>query len=121
MKFMLIMNSPKDGYDQYMSWPKKILEANGAFMENFTKKLIDAGEFVDAAGLAVHAVGTQRTVQERRAHDPEDDRRSERRAATPVGAGAAFASTCVSSVSSVERSRRRHLFSVIVPVVASSV
>ena len=52
MKFMLIMNTPKDGYDQFMSWPKKILEANAAFMQNFTKRLIDAGEFVDAAGLA---------------------------------------------------------------------
>ncbi len=52
MKFMLILNTPHDGYDQYMSWPKKILEANGAFMENLTKKMIDAGELVDAAGLA---------------------------------------------------------------------
>ena len=52
MKYMLIMNSPKDGYEQYMKWPKKILEANAAFMQSFTKKLVDAGEFVSAAGLA---------------------------------------------------------------------
>ena len=51
MKFMLIMNSPKDGYDQYMSWPKKILEAHGAFMHNFTNKLQAAGELVHTAGL----------------------------------------------------------------------
>jgi hypothetical protein len=52
MKFMLIMTSPRDGYTQYMNWPKKILEANFAFMEAFSKKLADAGELVGAAGLA---------------------------------------------------------------------
>ena len=52
MKYMLIMNSPRDGFTQYMSWPKKILEANGAFMEAFTKRLRDAGELVSTEGLA---------------------------------------------------------------------
>ncbi|MEO5816266.1 MAG: YciI family protein [Gemmatimonadaceae bacterium] len=52
MKYMMIMNTPKDGYTQYMNWPKKILEANGAFMETFTKKLAAAGELVGAEGLA---------------------------------------------------------------------
>src|SRR5262245_9127241 len=52
MKYMLIMNSPRDGYAQYMSWPKKVLEANMAFMQSFTKKLADAGELVRTDGLA---------------------------------------------------------------------
>jgi hypothetical protein len=52
MKYMLIMNSPRDGYTQYMKWPKKILEANTAFMHSFSKKLIAAGELVGAEGLA---------------------------------------------------------------------
>src|SRR5215216_6222514 len=52
MKYMLIMNSPRDGYEQYMKWPKKILEANTAFMQAFTKKLSAAGELVGAEGLA---------------------------------------------------------------------
>ena len=52
MKYMLIMNTPKDGYTQYMSWPKKILEANIAFMHSFTRKLADNGELVSAEGLA---------------------------------------------------------------------
>ena len=52
MKYMLIMNTPRDGYTQYMNWPKKILEANIAFMQQFTGKLIDAGELVSAEGLA---------------------------------------------------------------------
>jgi hypothetical protein len=52
MKYMLIMNSPRNGYAQYMSWPKKILEANMAFMQSFTKKLADRGELVRTDGLA---------------------------------------------------------------------
>ncbi len=52
MKYMLIMNSPRDGYAQYMRWPKKVLEANIAFMQAFTKKLMDAGELVGGEGLA---------------------------------------------------------------------
>jgi len=52
MKFMLMMNSPRDGYAQYMSWPKKVLEANIAFMTEFAKKLRAAGELVSTEGLA---------------------------------------------------------------------
>jgi hypothetical protein len=52
MKYMLIMNTPRDGYEQYTSWPKKILEANAAFMETFTQKLVAAGELIGTAGLA---------------------------------------------------------------------
>ena len=52
MKYMLIMNTPRDGYTQYMNWPKKILEANTAFMQAFTEKLRDAGELAGGEGLA---------------------------------------------------------------------
>ncbi len=52
MKYILIMNSPRDGYTQYMKWPTKILEANTAFMNEFTKKLSAAGELVGTWGLA---------------------------------------------------------------------
>ena len=52
MKYMLIMNSPRDGYTQYMNWPKKILEANAAFMQTFSRKLRSAGELVGVEGLA---------------------------------------------------------------------
>lgn len=52
MKYMLIMNSLRDGYTQYMNWPKKILEANIAFMQSFTGKLKAAGELVGTWGLA---------------------------------------------------------------------
>lgn len=52
MKYMLMMNTPRDGYTQYMNWPRKILEANAAFMQNFTRKLREAGELVGTWGLA---------------------------------------------------------------------
>lgn len=52
MKYMLILNSPRDGYRQYMTWPKETLEANAAFMQIFAKKLRAAGEMVGAEGLA---------------------------------------------------------------------
>ena len=52
MKYMWIMSSPRDGFTQYMSWPKKILEANIAFMQAFSQKLREAGELVETQGLA---------------------------------------------------------------------
>jgi len=52
MKYMLIMNTPRGGYEQYMKWPKKVLEANMAFMQTFTRKLADSGELVGGEGLA---------------------------------------------------------------------
>ncbi len=52
MKYMLIMNSPRDGYRQYVNWPKKVLEANIAFMQSFATKLRNAGELVDTVGLS---------------------------------------------------------------------
>ena len=51
MKYMLIMNSPRDGYAQYMKWPKELLAANAAFMQEFTAKLRSSGELVGAEGL----------------------------------------------------------------------
>jgi hypothetical protein len=52
MKYMIMMNSPRDGYAQFMSWPKEILEAHFAFMEAFSQKLRKSGELVSAEGLA---------------------------------------------------------------------
>ena len=52
MRFMLMMNTPRDGYAQYLAWPKQAIEANTAFMHEFTRKLALAGELVSAAGLA---------------------------------------------------------------------
>jgi len=52
MKFMLMMSTPRDGYARYMSWPKEVLEANIAFMMEFSRKLRAAGELVSKEGLA---------------------------------------------------------------------
>jgi hypothetical protein len=52
MKYMLMMNTPRNGYEQYMKWPKKILEANTAFMHTFSKNLQETGELLSTAGLA---------------------------------------------------------------------
>jgi hypothetical protein len=52
MQYMLIMNTPRDGYTQFMKWPKTILEANMAFMQAFSQKLTKTGELVITAGLA---------------------------------------------------------------------
>ena len=52
MKYMLMMNTPRDGYRKYMSWPKELIEANTAFMRAFARKLGESGELVSAMGLA---------------------------------------------------------------------
>lgn len=52
MKFMLILNSPRHGYAEYARWPKKILDAHGAFMAKLTQEMQEKGELVMAAGLA---------------------------------------------------------------------
>jgi hypothetical protein len=52
MKFMLMMNCGRDGYDEYLSWPKHVLQANIEFMRAFGRKLSAAGELVAAEGLA---------------------------------------------------------------------
>ena len=52
MKFMLMLNTERDGYTRYMSWPKEVLEANIAFMMEFSRKLRAAGELVSTEGLA---------------------------------------------------------------------
>lgn len=51
MKFMLMMNTPKGGEYQIMSWPQKDIEAHIAFMMDFNQKLKASGEWVDAQGL----------------------------------------------------------------------
>lgn len=52
MKYMLSMNSSRDGYAQFMKWPKQLLLDNAAFMQRFTAKLRESGELVGTEGLA---------------------------------------------------------------------
>ena len=52
MKYMLMMNCPHDGYQQFLSWPKQLLDAHITFMRTFARKLSATGELVGAEGLA---------------------------------------------------------------------
>jgi len=52
MKYMLMMNTPRGGEYQIMSWPKKDIEAHIGFMMGVHKKLSAAGELVGAEGLS---------------------------------------------------------------------
>lgn len=52
MKYILMMNTPRGGDYQIMSWPKEDIEAHIAFMMDFSRKLRAAGELVGAEGLA---------------------------------------------------------------------
>jgi hypothetical protein len=52
MKYILMMNCPKTGYDSFGAWPKKDIQAHLAFMHSLNKTLHESGEFVSAEGLA---------------------------------------------------------------------
>ena len=52
MKYILMMNCPRTGYDTFGSWPKKDIQAHIGFMHSLNKALQESGEFVAAEGLA---------------------------------------------------------------------
>ena len=53
MKFMLMMHAPRGSGDYaVMSWPPKAIQAHMAHMEKLYKDLQEAGQLVDAQGLA---------------------------------------------------------------------
>ena len=52
MKYILMMNGPKNGWEQFASLPKQDLQRHVAFMQAFAKKLGESGELVSCEGLA---------------------------------------------------------------------
>ena len=52
MKYILMMNCPKTGYDTFGAWPKKDIQAHIAFMHSFNKSLRESGNWVSGEGLA---------------------------------------------------------------------
>ena len=53
MKFMLMMHAPRGAGDwAVMSWPPKAIQAHIAYMKTLYKDLQEAGQLVDAQGLA---------------------------------------------------------------------
>jgi hypothetical protein len=52
MKYILMMNCPKTGYETFGAWPEKDIKAHIAFMVGLNKALRESGELVSAEGLA---------------------------------------------------------------------
>ena len=52
MKYILMMNTMKAGWDAFSAWPKNDIQAHIAFMRGFDKELRASGELVSAEGLA---------------------------------------------------------------------
>ena len=52
MKYILMMNCPRTGYDSFGSWPKEAIRAHLAFMLGINKALKESAGFVSAEGLA---------------------------------------------------------------------
>ena len=51
MKYILMMNGKKSDFEGYARWSKEDLQANVAFMREFSKELKDSGVFVASEGL----------------------------------------------------------------------
>jgi hypothetical protein len=51
MKYILMMNGTKSDFEGYARWSKEDLQANVAFMRDFSKELKDSGVFVASEGL----------------------------------------------------------------------
>ena len=52
MKYILMMNCPKTGYETFGAMPQKDIQAHIGFMVGFAKALTESGELVSAEGLA---------------------------------------------------------------------
>jgi hypothetical protein len=52
VKYILMMNCPKNGYELMGTWPSKAVQDHIAFMHRLNKDLNEAGELVAAEGLA---------------------------------------------------------------------
>ena len=51
MKYILMMNAPKSGWESFMSWPKEALQRHIQFMKSLNGKLKSQGELLSAEGL----------------------------------------------------------------------
>jgi hypothetical protein len=52
MKYILMMNAPKAGFDTYRAWSEKDVQAHYAVLKSVNKELAEFGEFVTTEGLA---------------------------------------------------------------------
>lgn len=51
MKYILLMNAPKAGFETYRAWSKNDIETHYAVLKRINKELSESGEFVATAGL----------------------------------------------------------------------
>lgn len=52
MKYILMMNAPKAGFDTYRAWSEEDVQAHFAALTAINKDLTESGEFVATEGLA---------------------------------------------------------------------
>lgn len=52
MKYILMMNAPKAGFDTYRAWSEKDVQAHLAVLQTINRELTESGEFVATEGLA---------------------------------------------------------------------
>jgi len=52
MKYILLMNAPKAGFETYRAWSKNDVQAHYAVLKGINKELSESGEFVATAGFA---------------------------------------------------------------------
>jgi hypothetical protein len=52
MKYMLLMQGPRSGYEKFGALPPQDIKAHIDFMKRVNKDLTESGELVDAQGLA---------------------------------------------------------------------
>jgi hypothetical protein len=52
MKFILMMNCPRTGYEAFGAWPKEDIQAHLGFMHSFNKQLRGSRQWVSGEGLA---------------------------------------------------------------------
>ena len=55
MKYILMMNGTKSGWEQFVKWPKEDLQAHIGHMIQLNKELKESGELVAAEGLDMPA------------------------------------------------------------------
>ena len=69
MKFMLMMQGTRSGWESLSSWSQADFKAHIEFMQRFNKKLTESGELVLAEGLDMP--GNAKMVQASRPDAPE--------------------------------------------------
>jgi hypothetical protein len=52
MKYILMMNAPKAGFETYRAWSEKDAQAHMAVLHGINKQLTESGEFIATEGLA---------------------------------------------------------------------